>query len=142
MTSEPIDYARLDEGRACNYWSLDRTLQSEARRIYPEVEFEWAEPLLSEFGAILGHELADTADRIDEVGHELHSFDKYGERLNEVEYHPSFASRSGSSTRSSARPTTPSTRHRVESRPSDCVTHSSYKHCSRTSTSAFAVPSQ
>ncbi|WP_160133662.1 acyl-CoA dehydrogenase family protein [Halococcus salsus] len=89
MTSDPIDYARLDEGRECNYWELDRTLQFEARRVYPDDEFEWAEALLSAFGERLGHEMADTADRIDEAGHELRSFDKYGDRLNEVEYHPS-----------------------------------------------------
>ena len=32
--------------------------------------------------------MADTADRIDREGHELRSFDKHGDRLNEVEYHP------------------------------------------------------
>ncbi|NHN60787.1 MULTISPECIES: acyl-CoA dehydrogenase family protein [Halorussus] len=88
MASEPIDYADLDEGRHCNYWELDRTLQFEARRAYPDDEFEWAEDVLADFGEVLGHRLADTADRIDREGHELRSFDKYGERRNEVEYHP------------------------------------------------------
>ena len=37
---------------------------------------------------MLGGRMADTADRIDEAGHELRSFDKHGDRLNEVEYHP------------------------------------------------------
>ncbi|WP_256391002.1 acyl-CoA dehydrogenase family protein [Natronoarchaeum rubrum] len=88
MTSGSIDYGRLDEGRNCNYWEVDPTLQFEARRIYPDAEFEWAEDVLSEFGAVLGERMADTADRIDEAGHELRSFDKYGNRRNEVEYHP------------------------------------------------------
>ncbi|MEF8806784.1 acyl-CoA dehydrogenase family protein [Natronomonas sp.] len=88
MTTDPIDYGALDEGRNCNYWALDPTLQFEAQRVYPEDEFEWAEDLLSEFGEALGHRMADTADRIDEEGHELKPFDKYGNRLNEVEYHP------------------------------------------------------
>ncbi|SNZ04143.1 acyl-CoA dehydrogenase [Natronoarchaeum philippinense] len=88
MSSDAIDYGNLDEGRDCNYWELDRTLQFEARRIYPDDEFEWADGVLSEFGAVLGHRMADTADRIDEAGHELRSFDKYGNRRNEVEYHP------------------------------------------------------
>ena len=88
MPSEPIDYARLDEGRDCNYWEMDPTLRFEARRVYPDDEFAWAEPVLSAFGEALGHRMADAADRIDEAGHELRSFDKYGERLNEVEYHP------------------------------------------------------
>ncbi|QLD86992.1 acyl-CoA dehydrogenase family protein [Natronomonas halophila] len=88
MATDPIDYGELDEGRNCNYWALDPTLQFEAQRVYPDDEFEWAEDLLSEFGEALGHRMADTADRIDKAGHELKSFDKYGERLNEVEYHP------------------------------------------------------
>ncbi|MFQ3318096.1 MAG: acyl-CoA dehydrogenase [Natronomonas sp.] len=88
MSTDPIQYADYDEGRNCNYWALDRTLQFEARRIYPDDEFEWAEDVLSEFGEVLGHRMADTADRIDTEGHELKSFDKYGDRLNEVEYHP------------------------------------------------------
>jgi acyl-CoA dehydrogenase len=88
MATDPIEYGDLDEGRNCNYWALDPTLQFEARRVYPDDEFEWAEDVLSEFGEVLGHRMADTADRIDEAGHELKSFDKYGNRLNEVEYHP------------------------------------------------------
>ncbi|WP_232688830.1 acyl-CoA dehydrogenase family protein [Halobacterium zhouii] len=88
MTGDGIDYGDLDEGRHCNYWALDPTLQFEARRVYPTEEFEWAEDVLSSFGDVLGNRLADTADRIDEAGHELRSFDKHGNRLNEVEYHP------------------------------------------------------
>ena len=38
-----IDYGRLAEGRDCNYWELDPTLRFEARRVYPDDEFEWAE---------------------------------------------------------------------------------------------------
>ncbi|CAI49558.1 acyl-CoA dehydrogenase [Natronomonas pharaonis DSM 2160] len=88
MATDPIDYGALDEGRGCNYWELDPTLQFEAERIYPDDDFEWAEEVLSEFGDVLGHRMADTADRIDKEGHELCSFDKFGERRNEVEYHP------------------------------------------------------
>jgi acyl-CoA dehydrogenase len=88
MSADPIDYDRLDEGRNCNYWALDPTLQFEARRVYPDDEFEWAEDVLSGYGEALGNRMADNADRIDEEGHELRSFDKYGERCNEVEYHP------------------------------------------------------
>ena len=88
MPADPIDYAAYDEGRDCNYWALDRTLQFEARRIYPDDEYRWAEPLLEDFGEVLGHEMAHTAERIDEEGHELRSFDRFGNRLNEVRYHP------------------------------------------------------
>lgn len=88
MSTDPIQYGEYDEGRNCNYWELDPTLQFEARRIYPDDEFEWAEDVLSGYGEALGHTMADTADRIDKEGHELVSFDKEGERANRVEYHP------------------------------------------------------
>ncbi|WP_178917040.1 acyl-CoA dehydrogenase family protein [Natronomonas gomsonensis] len=88
MATDPIQYGDYDEGRYCNYWELDPTLQFEARRIYPEDEYEWAEDVLSGYGEVLGERMADTADRIDEEGHELQPFDKFGNRLNEVEYHP------------------------------------------------------
>ncbi|PSP78267.1 acyl-CoA dehydrogenase [Halobacteriales archaeon QS_4_69_225] len=88
MDADPIPYGDYDAGRDCNYWRLDPTLRFEARRVYPEDEFEWAEPVLEEFGEVLGRRMADTADRIDRAGHELRSFDEHGERLNEVEYHP------------------------------------------------------
>ena len=88
MSRDPIDYARLEEGRECNYWALDPTLRFEARRVYPDDEFEWAEGVLSNYGEALGTRMADNADRIDEDGHELRAFDKYGDRRNEIEYHP------------------------------------------------------
>ena len=45
---EPIDYGRFDRGRGddLNYWTLDPTLRFEARRVYPDDEFEWASGLL------------------------------------------------------------------------------------------------
>ncbi|WP_049998340.1 acyl-CoA dehydrogenase family protein [Halococcus sediminicola] len=88
MTREAIDYGAFEAGRDVNYWDLDRTLQFEARRTYPDEEFAWAESRLAEFGAVVGSTVADNADRIDRHGPELHSYDKEGEIKNEVEYHP------------------------------------------------------
>ena len=88
MTREAIDYGRFEAGRDVNYWELDRTLQSEAKRTYDEDEFEWAESLLMDFGAVVGSTVADNADRIDRHGPELHTYDRDGEIQNAVEYHP------------------------------------------------------
>lgn len=88
MTREAIDYGAFEAGRDVNYWDLDRTLQFEARRVYPDNELSWAESRLREFGAVVGSTVADNADRIDRHGPELHSYDKDGEVRNEVEYHP------------------------------------------------------
>lgn len=86
--SGPIDYSQFEEGRNVNYWALDRTLQDEIRRIYDSDEFEWGVSRLSAFGEAVGHEMADNSDTIDKNGPELHTYDKHGDLLNEVEYHP------------------------------------------------------
>ncbi|WP_247003310.1 acyl-CoA dehydrogenase family protein [Halosolutus gelatinilyticus] len=84
--SDGIDYGRFEEGRDVNYWELDRALQRELRRIYADDEFDWAEPRLSEFGAIVGRTIADNADYVDDHGPELETYDKYGEVQNFVRY--------------------------------------------------------
>ncbi len=88
MTREAIEYGTFETGRDVNYWDLDRTLQFEARRTYPDEEFAWAESRLSEFGDVVGTTVADNADRIDRHGPELHTYDKEGDIRNEVKYHP------------------------------------------------------
>ncbi|WP_227356722.1 acyl-CoA dehydrogenase family protein [Haladaptatus salinisoli] len=88
MTSPPFDYGRHDEGRGMNYWRHDPALRKEARRVYPEDEFEWAEDRLDEFGAVVGDTIADNADVIDERGPELSTYDERGNVANEVYYHP------------------------------------------------------
>ncbi|UWG47018.1 Acyl-CoA dehydrogenase [Halanaeroarchaeum sp. HSR-CO] len=88
MVDPPIDYGALDEGRHVNYWDVNPVLQEEAKRRYPDDEFEWAEEKLQEFGRLVGHTIADNADRIDSHGPTLQTHDKYGELLNRVEYHP------------------------------------------------------
>ncbi len=80
------DYTQFDEGRHCNYWELDETIQRELKRIYTDEEFEWAEPHLSDFGAVVGHTIADNADFIDKHGPELHTYTKDGEIQNFVRY--------------------------------------------------------
>jgi acyl-CoA dehydrogenase len=88
MTQDPLDYGDLAEGK-CNYWAWDPTLRFEAERVYPDEEFEWAAPVLDEYGAVVGNTIADNADIIDRNEPELHTYDGDGEVQNHVEYHPS-----------------------------------------------------
>jgi acyl-CoA dehydrogenase len=88
MVGPPFDYGDYEEGRHCNYWRLNPALQAEARRAYPDDEFEWAESKLEAFGGVVGHTIADNADVVDEHGPELRTYDKHGDLLNAVEYHP------------------------------------------------------
>ncbi len=88
MAEPPFDYSRYEEGREVNYWEMNPVLQAEVRRTYPDDEFEWAKDRLDDFGAVVGHTIADNADRIDDHGPELQTYDKHGDLANEVHYHP------------------------------------------------------
>jgi len=88
MGREPLDYGDLDRGRHCNVWDWDPTLRFEAERVYPDDEFDWAEDVLSDFGATVGHEIADDSDTVDRHPPELHTHDRDGAVVNEIEYHP------------------------------------------------------
>ncbi len=87
MTSEPLSYGELDEGRHCNYWRMDPTLRRHARRIYGD-EFDAAEAQLDEWGDLVGSRVADNSDLVNRHGPILHTYDKYGDVQNDVEYHP------------------------------------------------------
>jgi acyl-CoA dehydrogenase len=84
----PIDYGRFDRGHgdALDYWTLDPTLRFEARRAYPEDEFEWAEPLLCEFGDVVAGPIAENAEAVDRQGMTLDTYDRDGEVVNRVRY--------------------------------------------------------
>ncbi|NKE34562.1 acyl-CoA dehydrogenase [Natronococcus sp. JC468] len=81
-----IDYRRYEEGRHCNYWTLDRALRREVRRVYGDAEYEWAEARLEAFGKTVGHAIADNADYVDDHGPELEPYDKRGDVRNFVRY--------------------------------------------------------
>jgi len=81
-----IEYETFDRGRGLNVWAHDRTLQRELRRILPAESFEWAEPRLTEFGSIVGTTVAKNADRIDDAGPELETYDRDGRVHNHVRY--------------------------------------------------------
>jgi acyl-CoA dehydrogenase len=88
MSSTPFDYSTLESGRDCNYWELDRTLQSAALRAYDDEEFEWAEQHLHDLGAVTGTTVVENSEIIDHNGPVLHTYDRWGEVQNEIEYHP------------------------------------------------------
>ena len=88
MTEMPLDYSAYDDGQHVNYWRLNRTLQDEAERVYPSDEYEWAAERLDEFGSVVGNTVSPNADRIDKHDPELQTYDKHGDLLNEVHYHP------------------------------------------------------
>ena len=83
-----LDYAALDEGRHCNYYEYDRTLQFELRRHCDPDELDWGESNLRDFGETIGYTVADNADIADDNPPELTTYDKNGTLVNEVTHHP------------------------------------------------------
>ncbi|MHB9286043.1 acyl-CoA dehydrogenase family protein [Halobacteriales archaeon Cl-PHB] len=88
MADDPIDYSRLEAGRDCNYWKLDESLRFAAEQAYPAAEWDWAEDRLTEWGRLVGEEIAENSAVVDRHGPELHTYDRDGNVQNEVEYHP------------------------------------------------------
>jgi len=84
----PLDYGALDRGRGVNYWEYDPVLRREVRRTLPEADREWAEARLSSFGETVGTTIAENADVVDEHPPELDTYDREGEVVNRVTYHP------------------------------------------------------
>jgi len=87
-SGDAIDYGRFDRGHgdALNYWTLDPTLRFEARRVYPDGEFEWARERLEAFGDAVAGPIAENAEEIDRRGIDLATYDRDGEVVNEVRY--------------------------------------------------------
>ena len=81
--ADPIDYAAVERR---NYWELDRALQRTVRRRCGADETR--EDLLAAFGELTGTTVTDNADVVEENPPELRTYDRRGEVVNEVEYHP------------------------------------------------------
>jgi acyl-CoA dehydrogenase len=83
-----LEYDALDEGRHCNYYQHDKALQFELKYRCDTEELEWGESRLDDFGEIIGHTIVDNADIADDHPPKLHRYDKDGERIDDIEYHP------------------------------------------------------
>ena len=64
MSTDAIDYGRLEAGRDCNYWDLDRTLRFEAERTYEGEDWDWAREKLAEWGEIVGTTITEQTHRV------------------------------------------------------------------------------
>ncbi|PKP95587.1 MAG: isovaleryl-CoA dehydrogenase [Alphaproteobacteria bacterium HGW-Alphaproteobacteria-14] len=69
-----------------NSWSTDTALREAVVR----EGGGWADDQLSEFGALVGGELVAEGFAANENKPKLKTFDRYGRRIDEVEFHPSY----------------------------------------------------
>jgi putative acyl-CoA dehydrogenase len=71
---------------AYNAWTSDPALREAVER----EGGGWADAHLSDYGAVTGGELMELGRLANENRPKLRSFDRYGRRLDEVEFHPSY----------------------------------------------------
>ena len=83
-----FDYSEHEEGRGFSYWDADPVLRDEVARVYEDEEHGWGAERLAEFGRLVGEEVADNSDAIDDNPPELRTYDKHGEVVNEIVYPP------------------------------------------------------
>lgn len=85
---DSLDYGSLDEGRGCNYWQWDPALRRHARRLTEDADWPWVDDRLDDWGRIVGETIADNADVANANPPTLDTYDRRGERANDVTYHP------------------------------------------------------
>jgi acyl-CoA dehydrogenase len=82
---DKLNYSKLERGRNCNYWEYDRTLQRTVERRCDDGEIT---NLLSSFGELIGNTVVNNADTVEDNPPQLQTYDRNGNRINHVEYHP------------------------------------------------------
>lgn len=80
VENQPLPLAPL------NAWLSDKPLQEAVERNGGI----WAEKHLSDFGQVVGHELMEAGDLANRNKPVFHPFDRYGRRIDHVEFHPSY----------------------------------------------------
>jgi len=69
-----------------NLWTTDRALREAVQR----EGGGWGEPQLAAYGAVAGGELMELGFAANENKPKLKAFDRYGNRIDEVEFHPAW----------------------------------------------------
>ncbi|WP_264739048.1 acyl-CoA dehydrogenase family protein [Cytobacillus firmus] len=80
----------MPEPRGLNFYDNDSNLDFLIRFYVSQEEYKRALPLLSNLGAVAGGELDDLSREADRHPPELNHFNKYGERVDHVNYHPAY----------------------------------------------------
>ncbi len=83
-----IHYEKFDSSIGLNWYEVDPNLQQILSRLLEPADLEWSEPELRKIGALIGGPVAARAEVTDKNSPQLVSFDKWGERLDNVVHHP------------------------------------------------------
>lgn len=83
-----IDYETLDSAIGENWYTLDPDLADRVRTDAPADDVAWADAKLTEFGALVGGDVARNADVIDANPPELRRYDRWADDVGEIVHHP------------------------------------------------------
>ncbi|QDI90347.1 DNA alkylation response protein [Salicibibacter halophilus] len=80
----------MHDAHGLNFFETDPNIEFLLRYYVSGDEYERAFPLLSKLGEVAGNEVDELAHEADRNPPELVSYNKKGERMNHVKYHPSY----------------------------------------------------
>lgn len=83
-----IDWAAYDRAIGLNWYAIDPDLQARVQRDCADADREWAQELLSGFGALVGERVAPNSEIVDAHPPELVRYDRWAHEVGEVVHHP------------------------------------------------------
>src|SRR4051794_38076259 len=81
---------KMPDTKGLNYFDEDRNLLFLLNRYLSVEDFNRAKPLLAELGEIAGNKLDQLSRTADKNSPQLHSYDAKGNRIDKIEFHPSY----------------------------------------------------
>jgi acyl-CoA dehydrogenase len=84
------EFGGMPEPKGLNFFETDPNLAFLLRYYLSNADYEQARPFLSDMGSVAGAELDDLSRVSDRHPPELVSYDKRGDRVDQIKYHPSY----------------------------------------------------
>ncbi len=90
MPTTPDPSTLMPDTEGINFYSVDHDLAFLLQRHLSAEEFEQAQPVLTHMGSVASCEMDELAAEADRAVPELVQFDKKGQRVDEVVFHPAY----------------------------------------------------
>ncbi|GGA19802.1 acyl-CoA dehydrogenase family protein [Psychrobacillus lasiicapitis] len=81
---------KMPDTTGFNYFDEDQNLLFLMKRYLSNEDFNRAKPLLAELGELAGNQLDQLSRTADKNSPKLHSYDAKGNRIDKIEFHPSY----------------------------------------------------
>jgi len=90
MSTTPDPSTLMPDTEGINFYSVDHDLAFLLQRYLSADEFDLAQPVLTHMGSVASCEMDELATEADRAVPELVQFDKKGQRIDEVVFHPAY----------------------------------------------------